>query len=107
MAKVMIIDRDPERRASMVRFLKENGHETRIKEHAVSATMDSDIDWPEILLLADIPKLRSFKVVYQGSTIPTSTKNDMLSCLKLIRDFDHQRSAKKGVISLAKILNLH
>lgn len=84
MAKVTVIDRNRKRGASTARVLRANGYESRVMNPSDPKSNKINLKWPDIVLLADQPAPRSFKVVYRGSDGRPS-KDDTYFFLELAR----------------------
>ena len=85
MAKVIVIDRDLKRGSSTVRILKANGYEPRLMKSSGPTLKEVDLEWPDVVLLADSPAASSFKVIYRGRGDSPLSKNDTYFFLELTR----------------------
>ena len=84
MAKVKVIDNNLKRGASTLRILKANGYESRCMGFSGPKSKELDLEWPDMIIMADHPEPKSFKVVYRGSC-PRPSNDDTYFFLELSR----------------------
>jgi len=83
-ANVMVMDKNLKRGESTVRTLRANGYDARCMNSSGPDSKGFNLEWPDVMFLADHPAPQSFKVLYRGSSPPPS-KDDTYFFLELSR----------------------